>query len=772
MPNKPTEEALIALCGLSFPHITAKTAINNGDLLVGGKFVVGRSFKNIEYDTNNIAWDELLTQLHPENIVDADMLSPIYILALAYSSSGEVEYLDVALRLVKTWGKYEQVATERSLSIWTPRVAAARVAALVMLSIMQERTTSALGPWLVERLQEHCVWLAEKENYSKNRNECILMDFALIIAGAYLNEAEVMAFGSMRLGLQLAFVFPNKTAYRYNSSRQHIDMLWRLFYPLYYFEKFNLPDTDMINKYKSGAAEFATYLMTPTADVPAIGESPMGFFQATTGTLRECNKLGHKTLSYALSHGAAGEKPADTHKIYQADGYAFLRSSWEKESFANATWICFKAGYMATQHKHKDELSIIFTALGLNIFVDPGMGDPGSVSHNYLRSSFAHNGIIVDNKSYPLGRQTYMTGLFKTSYLAKDGSNFAIVGGYNNLYHGVCIDRTIIYANEFEFYIIDDIQSEEEHVYTQNFHLSNEVKLLRHTSRGTTVALPGTGHKMVIHQLDDTSLTTTHIAGGADDNKRSISNISILSTKNGEITNSTSIRYTKKGTNARFITKINIVKEDEVAEYSGPMVGNKLPIFNDEIDISPRKRAKPISIGASHVDGMLEINFAESQNSLAFVIFDAVTGQQVLATKYAKAPPIGQQLPDGMYVLRVKMRLPCGETIMWLAGEIKLSDDQFEFTQTPSEQAIPYIRKQGITCDEGIYAYTLKIDGLTGKYSVAWSVSKNGQPHFSARGGNKLIFPHGEPGKYACKYRVITAYFGEIDAGEFEVTVL
>jgi len=672
MLNKSLDETLVELCKFFFSHITAKTAIDNSDLLLCGKFVVGREFHNIEFDTTNINWRKLLEVLPEGHAIDAHMLTPVFLLSYAYSSSNELEYIKLAFSMLRTWAYFEQSSPARWFSA-EHRIMASRTVVLVYFAMVQESTNLNAGEWISQLVRFHCNWIIR--NYKQKHNDGILMDLGLIIAGKYLGDTDFTEQGCIGLCAQLSYIYPHKAAHRGSSTRYNIDMLWRFFTPFYCLQKLNLPEQyiQQISECISGAIDFVTDMVMPTSEILTVGDSHAAFFRASKGAIRECSKFGHMKLAYALSQGRQGEMPQETRKetakIYHKDGYAFFRSTWDSEDYENATWICFKAGYSSLVHKHKDDLALCFVTKGVNVFIDPGMGTKGDLAHEYLQSAFAHCGVIVDNSSYTLEKNmSHKVGLFGSRF--KQQSNLTIAGGYNNMYEGVYIDRTIMYVHEHEFYIIDDIYSETEHKYAQNYHLSNEVEVIACAPGFASIKLTDSEWNVCIvqHEPADGSVTCS---GKTNE----ISTMSLQGISRDKYIDTTSLRFEKSGKNVRFITAVRVVHDNEIKDISGDIAinGNCLSINGDEFDISPRKRVMPVDVDMVQENGKLLLTPAE-EGDYAFRLLAKDTQQVVAKTRYSKKATASMEIPcDGLYVLCVYRRAADGEVIKWIAGDVRFN---------------------------------------------------------------------------------------------------
>jgi hypothetical protein len=456
-----------------------------------------------------------------------------------------------------------------------------------------------------------------------------------------------------------------------------------------------------------------------------------------------------KSLKYAISDKRGAEMPSETAKIFRGDGYAFWRSSWESPQ---ATWIMLKSGFLSLTHKHRDELSVYLFAKGAEIFTDPGMYNymVGNVIHDYMNSVFAHNGIIVDNASYPIGKSlTDRAGILETADPCKTAH------AYNNLYPNVYIDRRLVYVNEHEFYIADDIFSKDNHSYQQNFHLSNDVELVRHGLSHSVIKIKGTDWNVCIVQHEPAKAATSkHGETG------NAATMSVMSAGLNHVLPTTSIQFAKSGSCVRFITKIAIVSDGEVEECL------QSPLIFDGTDIAPRTRALPVPVSVSLKAGQLCISNEEiGKNGSAYYLLDKNTAEVAYSLGYSAEGERMLPLPkSGSYMLRAYTR--AAETVYFIAGELQIKGESLSFVPVPLEKSIPYIQKRKYSGKNNSYKFKL-IHQIPWDCTVSWYVYKNGAGYDYKNGNAEFNYTFTESGVYSIIYRFNVKYFYEIEFGNF-----
>lgn len=754
MLNIPT---VIELCQLSFPKITNKIALMHGDMLLGD---------NLSPEVNYTDWAMGASTSVTTFSLNLHKLSMVFSLAYAYHVSGNTKYLTKATDIVQSWVQYQQEATDPNPYTWHGQTATSRVPVLIFLDLLQQKN-GIETPWLTELIREHGNFLMAGENYYPKENKGILSDISLTAAGVYVNQVEFLQLGIARLVRQLDHAFPNQTTYEGNAFMSNFDVVWSLSTIFVILKKIGL--IEPLWGHMNGMLSFLMHSTTPLAEIPPIGHSYGGFFRASQLDVRTCAAMGHRGLLYVMSKGTHGTMPPDIGgKTYLADGYSFFRASGELDglnmAFNMDTWLCFKAGFTHVGNKHQDDLSLVLTAKGANIFIDPGMcqGKAGNIYTEYLQSAFAHNGIIVDNAPYPLN-STHKAGILSE----EDIEGIRCVRAYNNLYPDVYIDRTILWVDAYEFHIIDDIHAKSFHEYSQNFHLAGGVSLSTHTPRFSVIHLPNRPWNLCILQHSPVENATVKTGDTGD-----MRTMSIQSTSHADIQDSTSIQYTKTGKNTRFVTTIKVVPEadvDQVLYSPSPLKGDFLAVNGIDIPITPRKRVVPVKLEVDTARGLVDVRH-HSTGEFAYTLLHAHTGAVVCTAEYDAAPVHTILIPkEGEYVLLAHRRIG-NEAVQWCAGEVEAIRPKrtTSFTPIPLYSAIPYVKRR-VAHNSGSNhsTFELVLAHHHYPYDILWEVYKNGELYHQVEGGRMLTQKFLEPGTYTCYYTVSTKAFGVIEKGNF-----
>jgi len=779
--NTINRQAIIEFTQRSDFGSVSEKCIEVADAAVTGQWVFDLFSKNItqfiDFDINDIDWDVQATKQPNSFSLSLHALITVYCLASAYHITGTEQYLNRAVSIVESWEVYlKKMPDNLNRYTWYDHAVACRARILVYLETVCDLSGKPINRFK-ELIQTHANWLLDDENYTQKHNHGIMQDMALVTTGYYLDDDNYVKKGIDRLIKQFQHAFPNKYAHTENSIGYNVAILRFVFSCYDFLAAIGSDKADEIDQYKEGACIFLTHATMPNTKFPITGDTLRAIpGKSTTNTLVPLIKpyvgkgsLVFDNLYWAISMGQAGLPPSDLHKVFCHDGYAFWRSGWE----ALEGWIMLRSGFLSTTHKHRDDLSINFATKGVEVFIDPGMYNymVGNVNHDYLNSTFAHSGVIVNNSSYPLGRNlTSKAGILDTS----PSPDFCAVQAYNNLYHGVFIDRTIYYVNPGEFYIVDDIISQDAHAYQQNFHLSNEVSLSVHERGHSVIKITGTPWNVCITQHQPCDAVTIKQGETGD-----LATMSVMSAGPSQVLPTTSIQYEKKGASTRFITRVSTVEDSMIEDIiHKPIIvsGDYLTIGEETVDITPRQRALPASIEVKVEDGALNVTCEENHTkgmTSAYYLMAMESGKVVETTEYSHGPTTNIKLPEpGDYILQAYTRAKGRETIVYYAGGLSVRDDQsISFFKTPIDQSIPYIQERSFTGNNNKYNFTLKHQ-VPWDCVVGWYVYRNGASYEHISGKSQLNFTFTEPGTYTVMYRFKVRYFYEVEFGNFpEITI-
>lgn len=215
------------------------------------------------------------------------------------------------------------------------------------------------------------------------------------------------------------------------------------------------------------AAMALAYVVTPTGAYPQVGD---------TDRREEINYLqflaaffNNAELKFVASRGREGTPPAEISRAYPETGYFVLRSGWGNDSrtFGDQVYLLFDATTNRPWHAHLDALSILLTARGKDLLIDPGRFtyNDGPEREQFLSTS-AHNTIVINK-----------TVQKKTD--AKPDARWKFFEAFDYVQAGrsqgdVRHERSVLFVKPDYAIVIDHLLGVGRNSYDQYWHLSPE----------------------------------------------------------------------------------------------------------------------------------------------------------------------------------------------------------------------------------------------------------------------------------------------------------
>jgi len=192
-------------------------------------------------------------------------------------------------------------------------------------------------------------------------------------------------------------------------------------------------------------------------------------------------------LKYCATNGGEGTSPKYKSAIFPEGGYSILRSGWgeDKLKFKDELYLLFDFGNNKPWHAHYDIFNIAAAAYGYDLLVDPGRFTYNNgEEREAFKSTSYHNTVEVDSKN----QLTYYKAPVIKNYFFND---FDYLQGVQYSYPEVGHSRSLFFANKEYWIIIDRLNSESNHTYKQNWHLTSEsFGKVRIDNNGNTVTAP------------------------------------------------------------------------------------------------------------------------------------------------------------------------------------------------------------------------------------------------------------------------------------------
>lgn len=747
-----------------------KDYVEYANKIVEGKLVVHETITDdVSFDIDQIDWDIQATDSPNTFSLYLHSLRPVLYLSRSYQTTQDEKYIKAAEKFIKSWNDYVESSGKKNRYTWYDHSVAERTENLIYFSILYKNLNKSQSKWIDEIIRNNAEWLSDDANYTEKHNHGIFQDGALIKAGYFLNDKKYIEKGVDRIDKQFSYAFPNKHVHIENSTGYHIGIISYIKRFSDFLSSVNNSYTNTALEYYNGALDYLVFVTKPNLALPLLGDTIGSEGSGSSKMLTDFKKYGNDQLNYIGSMGKSGVNPSELFKVYFDDGYAVFREHWRSADFNQSTWLLFKAGYLSSTHKHADDLSFVLYSKGHDIFIDPGMYNYmlGNEINDYTRSTAAHNSIIVDNQSYSVSMyNSSKVGLF--SYNNENG--YSSVTGYNNIFNGVNIDRIINYLDGNNFLIVDDISSDSNHLYTQNFHLSNDVTIVDIDNNHAILKIKDTNYYVLLQQLAEVN-NMENYSGDKDPD-----HLSYISKGLNKVENTNTISFEKRASSTKFVTSIRIVDKERLENYL-----NKPPSYNGEfvvVDNTPikvfsRKRMPELEMDVQINEEKVTLkNMAQSEAGLyySFYLLDKDTGKKLESTSFSPNNSAEFKLHKSQsYAIIGYMRNSAKETKKGLLGYLVYENGKFIYNKLAVNKMEPIIKGRSIKkISNNTYNFNLDIESPN-KINARWYIYKNGASYdFIANNNTQLQYTFEEPGIYTIIYRINDQYFGEFLYDNFE----
>ena len=320
--------------------------------------------------------------------------------------------------------------------------------------------------------------LLDEDFHSGLNNHGMFQDIALrnfAVGATWADKSmRTRAFETSRKRLREYFLqaFTSEGVHVENTPTYHLMVSRSLKSHLEVLRQLDAQDVELETLYES-AADYATQIVLPNGTFPPISD-----------TTRQPLHPGAANIftdeyHYAATAGRFGRKPKTLRKAFLKSGYSIYRSDWDDP---DATYVLFQSAYNNDYHKHSDDLSTIIYAKGQEIITDPGpysynYKDPFS---KYAYSQFAHNNIIVDNRSTArTDKNADSVRLLSTKISGEEFEAIATSGRLGDVVH----ERKIVVSGEARkesIQVIDELQTDSTHKYSQHWNLAPGLEVVLH----------------------------------------------------------------------------------------------------------------------------------------------------------------------------------------------------------------------------------------------------------------------------------------------------
>ena len=243
-----------------------------------------------------------------------------------------------------------------------------------------------------------------------------------------------------------------------------------------------------------------------------------------------------------------------------------------------------KSGYKKIAHKHADDLSFMIYSKGNEIFTDCGMYSYRNDKYRtFLASAKGHNTLIVDEQSYLVSNDiNSRTGIQSYEFF----NDYDHIRLFNDSYFSPKLTRDFCSCGDLTV-IYDYSIADEEHNYSQIFHLAENIGIISSNKNETVLSIADTGYYVIIKQINDVdNLEVIH----GDKEK---GNYGIVSRYGGHLDEIITLKYNKKTQNVKYVTIIAIVDGNGNIQLDNTMVNkndieykNGIVSFSNKVTIS------------------------------------------------------------------------------------------------------------------------------------------------------------------------------------------
>lgn len=323
-------------------------------------------------------------------------------LAEDYKYSKDVANINKSKEIIYSWYNHNKTTFEREpvglfSDVWTDHAVANRVLNLLHVYFTYPKEKE-LRDKILEMLKFHAEWLYSDSNYTQG-NHAVMIDRALLQVAELFNFEERNQWREKaikRLDNILKIEVTDEGVCTENSPGYHLYVLDLLIEIKELFITYNLKYNndwdDKINKMKL----FAEDIIKPNKTMPVIGDTyytkyPMDLIK-----------------KYGISNGLADIDPIyrnETFKAYPKSGYFIYKenatNNLESIKAIDRTYLSFINTNLNPVHKHNDFMSITLVSNNEDLITDAGhLGYEKNSISEFVRSTFAHSGITVNNQEF------------------------------------------------------------------------------------------------------------------------------------------------------------------------------------------------------------------------------------------------------------------------------------------------------------------------------------------------------------------------------------
>lgn len=450
-------------------------ALELANKLINGSLMVYRCIEPYEgFQPGRFDWTTRHSNIPDTFQLYLHCLNPLQYLLNAFSQSGDPQYIEFAWEIIQSWERYYRMP-EAAANRWVANDHSTSMRALNLLFFARVCEEAGLfdlemSQKLHDILKEHGEWLASSRNYIRNHNHGIIEDRSLTFLGAALGRKDWVLIAQERLKGQLEAAFSEEGISTENSPEYAADIPSILDQVASFLTANGDPFGETIRSKYAGTESFLKWAVKPNGIIAQRGDSK-NFPGVKFGPEQKMQRPGSEKSIF-----------------FPKSGYYFYRSQHDQNQ-RDDTWKAFFSGYTNTAHKHADDGSFMLYAKGSEIFIDTGIyGYTNDAFREYFTSALAHNTMIADGASWKADRNNIgKTGISASG--TENGADYVV--SFNNAYPGIRLQREFVSIGDATI-LFDSFESEDEHTYSQLFHLGEDIKIISATPGSLLLKIPDT----------------------------------------------------------------------------------------------------------------------------------------------------------------------------------------------------------------------------------------------------------------------------------------
>lgn len=414
----------------------AEQILNNKYLFFGG-FDIVHFPDHIDWNYNHhISRNSYQLYMHTLNFMNH--------LVFAYLETKNEAYIEKAKVIIEDWYINNHNKTgEITNHAWYDHTVSKRITNILFFQLNVPVEYKLGEQRMQSLLVKHISFLADESNYSEN-NHGLMMDKALILSVIFIEEEDLkkhyINISKTRVEKALLRDYSYRNIHLENSPDYHHMVTTMLTDIDSLFREVKHPLGNLYKQKITDAIQYKGIVSNYNNVFPMLGD--------TAYTKTKASKLSEDLVDYEA-------------------GIAVFNDQKKKST------LVFNCGFESRTHKHYDDLSFVFSVGNDEIFIDSGKYNySGSDSiRKHIISPKAHTTFCLKDKSYKLdNRKLGVVNFFKTK-------RYKYVLGYNNAYNGTSIRRHLILIGGDNLIIIDQVNSNEQNTYIQNFILNDDIKV-------------------------------------------------------------------------------------------------------------------------------------------------------------------------------------------------------------------------------------------------------------------------------------------------------